>query len=68
MEKSEKDNSEKITKAVNYLNLCQNEDGGFAFSGEKSSSYLTALVYRVIKGNTASFNKAGKETLKKCKL
>ena len=67
MEKSEKDNSEKITKAVNYLNLCQNEDGGFAFSGEKSSSYLTALVYRVIKGNTASFNKAGKETLKKCR-
>ena len=67
MEKSEKDNSEKITKAVNYLNLCQNEDGGFAFSGEKSSSYLTALVYRVIKGNTASFNKAGKEILKKCR-
>ena len=63
MEKSEKDNSEKITKAVNYLNLCQNEDGGFAFSGEKSSSYLTALVYRVIKGNTASFNKVGKEVL-----
>ena len=26
-----------------------------------------ALVYRVIKGNTASFNKAGKEILKKCR-
>lgn len=44
MEKSEKDNSEKITKAVNYLNLCQNEDGGFAFR-EKNPAVTLQLWY-----------------------
>lgn len=67
MLESDKYHNKEIRKSMNYLLLCQKEDGGFSYSGDVSNIYLTAYTYKNVKSFlNESANSAAKMMAEKC--